>query len=79
VQMGRTAHGRGPGGRPTLARPVFAAPNRNVDLLEWFSDEEREVCSDCGEKACVSFPGLQAAFCLACNAVKVDGKKIELA
>ena len=48
------------------------------DLLAWFDDEERQVCSDCGEKACVSFPGLSAAFCLACNAVKVDGRKISL-
>jgi hypothetical protein len=57
---------------------MSAARLTNVDLLDWFSDEEREVCSDCGARACVSFPGLDAAFCLACNTVKVDGKKIDL-
>ncbi len=55
-----------------------AARLTNRDLLDWFSEDEREICSDCGEKACVSLPGTTAAFCLACNAVKVDGKKIDL-
>ena len=54
------------------------APFTNVDLLAWFSEDEREVCSECGKKACVSFPGLKAAFCPACNAVKVDGEQITL-
>jgi hypothetical protein len=58
--------------------PMAATGITNRDLLAWFSDDEREVCSDCGERACVTFPGLRAAFCLACNAVKVDGKKIAL-
>ena len=53
-------------------------PRTNIDFLDWFDEDEREVCSDCGEKACVSFPGLPAAFCLACNTVKIDGRKIEL-
>ena len=76
--MGRTAHGRP--GKALLPWPGMPAePLTNVDLLEWFSEDERELCSDCGEKACVSFPGLHAAFCLACNAVKVAGERIPLA
>jgi hypothetical protein len=58
--------------------PMHGIRLTNIDFLDWFTEEEREVCSDCGEKACVSFPGLPAAFCLACNAVKVDGTKIQL-
>ena len=77
-EMGRTAHGRRAGRLLPWPVDMAEAPFTNVDLLAWFSEEEREVCSDCGEKACVSFPGLKAAFCLACNAVKVDGEKIAL-
>jgi len=72
--MGRTAHGRS----RRLLLPWAAAPPNNVDLLEWFSEDERELCSDCGERACVGFPGLEAAFCLACNAVRIDGETITL-
>ena len=67
-------HGPSYPGPPMPAARTFT----NVDLLEWFSEDERDVCSECGEKACVTFPGLDAAFCLACNAVKVDGKTIAL-
>ena len=49
-------------------RPMGAAPPNNVDLLEWFSEDERELCSDCGERACVGFPGLEA----------IDGETITL-
>lgn len=50
----------------------------NLDLLAWFSEDEREVCSDCGERACVSFPEANVAFCLGCGTVKVDGRRIEV-
>jgi len=72
-EIGRTAHGR----LRRLLLP-WRVVLTNVDFLEWFSEAEREDCSDCGEHACVSFPGLPIAFCLACNTAKVDGKKIEL-
>ena len=65
-------------GRSYPGGPMPDGRLKNVDLLAWFSDDEREVCSDCGAKACVSFPEVMAAFCLACNAVKVAGQKIEL-
>jgi hypothetical protein len=48
----------------------------NRDFLAWFAEHERHVCSDCGERACVTLDGAGAAFCLACGAVKVDGKTI---
>jgi hypothetical protein len=57
---------------------MAVGPLTNVDLLDWFSDEERGLCSDCGQHACVGLPGLTASFCLACNSVKVDGKTITL-
>jgi len=49
----------------------------NVDLLAWFSEDEREVCLSCGEHACVSLPDAFASFCLACGAVLVDGVRID--
>jgi hypothetical protein len=49
----------------------------NVDLLAWFSEEERTVCGSCDERACVSLPDAFASFCLACGAVSVDGVRID--
>jgi hypothetical protein len=51
----------------------------NVDLLEWFSEDERNVCSSCGEKACVVLPDAPAHFCLACGAITVSGMRIDVA
>jgi hypothetical protein len=55
---------------------MAALPLSNVDFLDWFSEDERDVCSDCGERACVTFEEAKAAFCLACGSVKVDGRRI---
>src|SRR4029077_9737953 len=49
----------------------------NVDMLAWFSENERHVCGGCNEKACVTLPGVLAAFCLACGAIWVDGVRID--
>jgi hypothetical protein len=54
------------------------APLSNVDLLAWFTEDERDVCSSCGEKACVSVTEAFASFCLACGAVVVDGRRIDV-
>jgi hypothetical protein len=50
----------------------------NVDMLKWFSDDERRVCGSCGEKACVSLPAALASFCLACGAIVLDGRRIDV-
>jgi hypothetical protein len=49
----------------------------NEDLLEWFSDEERVLCSACGKNTCVGFPDVPASFCLACDAITVDGVRLD--
>ena len=57
--------------------PAMAAqPFTNVDFLDWFTEEERDLCAGCGVRACVSFDEAKAAFCLACGAVEVDGRRI---
>ena len=50
-----------------------------VDLLAWFSDDERSDCAKCGERTCVTLPAALASFCLACGAITIDGVEIELA
>lgn len=50
----------------------------NRDLLDWFSEDERGVCSSCGERACVSLPRVSAHFCLACGAVTIAGMRIDM-
>jgi NMD protein affecting ribosome stability and mRNA decay len=50
----------------------------NVDLLAWFSEDERHACRSCGKKACVSLPEVRAAFCLGCGAVHIDGVRIDV-
>ena len=47
-----------------------------VDLLAWFSDEERSLCPYCGERTAVTIPAAFAEFCLDCGAVSVDGVRI---
>jgi hypothetical protein len=49
----------------------------NADMWAWFGDEEREVCGSCGEKACVSVPNATASFCLCCEAITLDGVRID--
>jgi hypothetical protein len=50
----------------------------NEDLLAWFGEDERNVCGSCGEKACVSLPDATASFCLACDAITIDGQRIDI-
>jgi hypothetical protein len=49
-----------------------------VDLLAWFSDDERQVCAKCGERGCVTLPDALASFCLVCGAITIDGMELEL-
>jgi len=51
----------------------------NSDLLEWFDDDERKVCSVCHEQACVSLAEAAASFCLACGAIHIDGVRLDVA
>jgi hypothetical protein len=54
------------------------ARRSNVDLLAWFSEDERELCESCGERASVvSLPEAIASFCLACGAVTIDGVRVD--
>jgi hypothetical protein len=50
----------------------------NVDLLEWFDEDERERCPACRARALV---GVEDAprfrVCLACAAVWVGGERID--
>ena len=58
-----------------MCRPSLAG---NVDLLTWFSEEERQVCEDCGERSSVSLPEAVASFCLRCGAITIDGVRIDV-
>jgi ribosomal protein S27AE len=51
---------------------------RNVDLLAWFSEDERQVCGSCGERSAVSVPDALALFCLRCGAVAIDGVRVDV-
>lgn len=50
----------------------------NLDLLDWFSEDERGVCSSCGERACVTLPHVSAHFCLGCGAISVAGMRLDV-
>jgi hypothetical protein len=56
---------------------VAHVPPTNVDMLAWFSEDERHVCGSCGERACVTLPDALASFCLACGAVSINGVRID--
>jgi hypothetical protein len=49
----------------------------DIDMLTWFSDEERERCSSCGERASVTLQEGLATMCLACRSITVDGKRFD--
>jgi hypothetical protein len=49
---------------------------RNLDMLDWFDEDERHGCESCGVRAAVTCPGAPASFCLACGAITVDGRRI---
>jgi hypothetical protein len=55
---------------------VVAEPPSNVDMLAWFSDDERGPCPSCGERTCVTPAEAFASFCLACGAIVVNGQTI---
>ena len=59
-------------GRAMLPRAPF-----NVDLLEWFAEDERSVCASCGERATVQLTEAVASFCLACAAVSIEGVRVD--
>lgn len=50
----------------------------NMDMLDWFSEDERGLCSSCGERACVSLERVSAHFCLACGAITIAGMRIDV-
>ena len=56
----------------------MGSPLRNIDFLAWFSPEERTVCEGCGRQACVTLPDAEAWFCLACGAVSIGGKRVDI-
>jgi hypothetical protein len=60
-----------------LDNTMTVPPPTNRELLAWF-DDERAVCSYCGEKTSVSFTGVRASFCLNCSAVSIDSVRIDL-
>jgi hypothetical protein len=49
----------------------------NLDLLEWFAEDERHECSSCGRRACVSLPAVPAHFCLGCGAITIGGMRLD--
>ena len=65
------------GGRDTVV-VMAEAPLTNLDLLEWFGDDERSDCSFCGRRACVRLPDAAAVFCLGCGAISIGGIRIDL-
>jgi hypothetical protein len=50
----------------------------NVDLLAWFSLDERELCEACFEQAAVSVPEAVASFFLSCGAVAIDAVRVDV-
>lgn len=50
----------------------------NRDLLDWFSEDEREQCGYCGERARVSLAEVPTTFCLACGAVTSGGIRLDV-
>jgi hypothetical protein len=57
---------------------MLAGAGSNVDMLAWFDEDERDLCGTCGERACVNLPNAATSFCLACNAIMLDGKRIDV-
>lgn len=52
-------------------------PVTNVDLLKWFSEDERRDCLACGMRALVSLPDVAAQFCLRCGAITIAATRID--
>jgi NMD protein affecting ribosome stability and mRNA decay len=36
------------------------------------------VCGFCGERACVTLPEVETVFCLACGAISISGRRIDV-
>lgn len=49
----------------------------NTDLLRCFDEEELHLCGACREKARVAFPEVAGSFCLACDAITIEGVRFE--
>ena len=65
-------------GVPAYSGPALESPQlTNLDLLGWFSEEERNVCSSCERRACVSLPEVAAHFCLGCGAIHISGMRLD--
>jgi hypothetical protein len=52
-------------------------PPTNLDMLAWFSEDERSLCKSCGQRAAVSLPEADTCFCLGCAAITIDGVRID--
>ena len=63
--------------RSYLGSTVGDVAQSNLDVLAWFSEDERHACESCGTKACVSIDEATASFCLACGAVSINGVQID--
>jgi hypothetical protein len=50
----------------------------NFDMLAWFSEDERDLCPSCGQRASVGHPDARAKFCLGCGAVSIDGVRVDV-
>jgi hypothetical protein len=50
----------------------------NTDLLAWFTEEERQMCGACGQRARVTVDGALTSFCLSCGAVWLEGERIDV-
>ena len=57
---------------PDLAAPE-TMPTTWSGLAEWFSDDELDVCSACGERATLRIPDLGTTICLACGLIRRHG------
>ena len=56
---------------------MSTADPTNLDLLAWFSEDERRPCAYCGANACVSLTEALAYFCLDCGAITLDGRRVD--
>ena len=66
-----------PRGSPrSYIRPMGERPT--VDLLAWFSDDERQGCWVRHERALVTIPEALADFCLACGTITIEGVPIKV-
>jgi hypothetical protein len=53
------------------------APPSGVDMLAWFSEDERSDCSSCRRRESVGLPAVRASFCLGCGAISIGDLRID--